>query len=77
MSTKKSGIALFLIGVFFLFVHTTLPFIWRLIGVPSAYPLVSENGIWAMLPGFTPPIGALLVVLGGFIYGKDNAEALK
>jgi len=71
MLAKKSGIALFFVGVFFLLVHTTLPFLWGLIGVPSAYPLVSSVGIWAVLPAFTPPIGGLLMVMGGILYGKE------
>jgi hypothetical protein len=71
MLTKKPGIVIFFIGVFFLFIHTTLPFLWGLIGVPSAYPLVSSKGIWAMLPAFTPPIGGLLMIMGGIIYGKE------
>ncbi len=71
MSAKTSGRALFFVGVFFLFVHTTLPFLWALLGVPSAYPLASSEGIWALLPAFSPPIGALLVVLGAILYGKE------
>jgi hypothetical protein len=70
MITKKIGIGLFFTGVFFLLVHTTIPFLWGLIGVPSAYPLVSSEGILALLPAFTPPIGGLLMVLGGILYGK-------
>ena len=72
MSAKKYGIALFFVGVFFLFVHTTLPFLWGLLGVPSAYPLFSNEGIWAFLPGFTPAIGGLLLLLGGILYGKET-----
>jgi hypothetical protein len=75
MLTKKSGIALFCVGVFFFFffffVHTTLPFLSGLLGVPSAYPLVSREGVWALLPAFTPPIGGLLMVLGGMLYGRE------
>ena len=70
MLPKKLGIALFSVGVFFLFIHTTLPFLWALVGVPLAYPLTSSRGILAFLPGFTPAIGATLMVVGGMIYGR-------
>jgi hypothetical protein len=71
MLSKKIGLALFVVGVFCLFVHTTLPFIWALFGIPATYPLTSSRGIWAFLPGFTPAIGALILVLGGILYGKE------
>ena len=70
MFTRRAGMLLFLTGVFFLLVHTTLPFLWSLAGIPSAYPLISSMGIGAFLPGFTPPIGALMIVLGGILYGR-------
>ena len=72
MLAKRSGITLFFVGVFFLFVHTTLPFLWALVGVPLAYPLASSEGILAVLPGFTPVIGAILMVVGGLIYGRET-----
>jgi hypothetical protein len=70
MYTRLVGMALFLIGVFLLLVHTTLPLLWSLAGIPEAYPLISSNGIEAFLPGFTPPIGALIMLLGGIVYGR-------
>jgi hypothetical protein len=72
MSARKYGTALYFIGVFFLFVHTTLPFLWSFFGSSSAYPLASSAGFWSILPGFTPPIGALLMLLGGLLYGKET-----
>lgn len=74
MFAKKFGIALFFIGVFFLFVHTTLPFLWSFLGMSSAYPLTSSEGVWAILPGFTPPIGGFLLILAGLIYGKEETR---
>jgi len=72
MLNKKFGNALFFIGLIFLFVHTTLPFLWSLLGIPSAYPLTSSEGFWAILPAFTPPIGGLLLVLAGLLHGKEE-----
>lgn len=77
MSTKKIGVALFFVGVFFLFVHTTLPFLWALVGVPIAYPLASTKGIWAALSFFTPALGALIMVLGGIVYGREKGEVIQ
>ena len=72
MPATQFGLALFCAGVFSLFVHTTLPFLWALFGIPAAYPLVSSQGIGAFLAGFTPPIGGLLMLLGGIVYGKQG-----
>jgi len=71
MQTKKLGLSLFFVGVFFMFVHTILPFLWALVGVPFAYPLTATEGVLAILPGFTPPIGALLMVIGAMTYGRE------
>ena len=71
MQVKILGLLFFSAGVFLVFVHTTLPFLWRLVGVPLAYPLTPTEGILVILPGFTPPIGALLMVLGGLFYGRE------
>jgi len=71
MQTKKLGFSFFFVGVFFMFVHTTLPFLWFLAGVPFAFPLVATGGVLAILPGFTPPIGALLMVIGAMTYGRE------
>ena len=71
MQAKILGLSLFSVGVFLVFVHTTLPFLWALVGIPLAYPLTPTEGIMVTLPGFTPPIGAILMVLGGLIYGRE------
>lgn len=70
MSTRRTGIVLFIAGVFTLSVHTALPFLWNLVGVPTPYPLVASEGIGAILPGFTPPLGGLLMLLAGILYTK-------
>lgn len=74
MSTRGAGIVLFLIGVFTLSVHTVLPFLWNLSGIPAPYPLISSVGIGAFLPGFTPPIGGLLMLLAGMLYSRRRDE---
>lgn len=71
MQHRTLGLLFFYTGAVLMLVHTTLPFLWELARIPWAYPLVSTTGILAILPGFTPPLGALLMVLGGFIYGRE------
>lgn len=71
MRHRTFGLLLFYIGVALMLVHTTLPFLWELARIPWAYPLVSTNGLGAILPGFSPVIGALLLVLGGLVYGRQ------
>ncbi len=65
---------IFSVGVFFLFVNTTVSFVWRLVGVPWAYPLTPTEGseMLISLPGFTPAVGAALMVIGGLVYGRKR-----
>ena len=77
MKNKRLGLALFALGVFSLFVHTTLPFLWYLVGITLDYPLASTEGILFILPGITPAIGALLLVVGGLVYGLEAKEVIK
>lgn len=74
MQSKRLGLAIFFVGVFFLFVNTTVSFLWRLIGVPWAYPLAPTGGsvMLISLPGFTPVVGAVLMVVGGLAYGRKE-----
>lgn len=71
MQSKRLGLFTFCVGVFFLFVHTTMPFLWFLIGIPLAYPLIPTQGLLVVLPGFTPPIGAALMVVGAIVYSQE------
>ncbi|MBI2862565.1 MAG: hypothetical protein HYX89_07080 [Chloroflexi bacterium] len=71
MDSKRLGLSFFFAGVFFMFVHTALPFLWALVGIPYAFPLVATEGVLAILPGFTPPVGALLMVIGAMTYGRE------
>jgi hypothetical protein len=77
MQNKRLGLALFSLGVFLVYVYTTIPFIWALVGIPLHYPLMTTEGVLAMLPGFMPPLGALLLVVGGLIYGREAKEVIK
>lgn len=62
--------ALYWSGVFLLFVHTTGPALWQVLGLPGAYPLASTKGLLGLAAGFTPPLGAASMLLAGFVQGS-------
>ena len=72
MNKNNLGIAIFLLGIFFLFMHTTIPFLWAIIGITYPYPLSSNQGVLFYLQGLSPPIGAILLVVGGLIYSEEK-----
>ncbi len=67
---KRLGLVFFALGAFLVHVYTTLLFLWALVGMPlGAYPLMLPQGL-RMLIGFTPAIGAVLLVVSSLIYGR-------
>jgi len=44
MQGNKLGLMLFALGAFLVHVHSTLPFLWALVGIPLAYPLMVTKG---------------------------------
>ena len=70
---EKVGIGIFLVGIFFMLMHTTFPFLWALIGIPAPYPLSANEGFLFYFQGFSPVVGAVLLVVGGLVYsGKGG-----
>ena len=72
MGSKRLGVILFFAGAFALLVHTALPFLWAVAGIRTSYPLTAAEGPLSYLPGFTPPLGALAMVIGGLIFGRQK-----
>jgi len=72
MNREKLGVGVFLFGTFFMFMHTTAPFLWAVIGITYPYPLSSNEGLLFYLQGFSPAIGAILLVTGGLIYSEGK-----
>ena len=70
MQGKKLGLVFFVLGVLFIHLYTTVPFLWALLGISLAYPLVATEGAVSVFPGFAPSIGGVLLVVGGVIYGQ-------
>ena len=78
MQTKVVGMVVFALGVFCMHVLMTLNFWLIVLGiVPDAtlYGIVSSSSTWGGLAwGLGPPVGAVLMVLGGFLYGRKAKE---
>lgn len=74
MRKERLAYALFGFGVFLLFVHTTLPALWQLLGIAEEYPLASTQGLLGLSTGFTPPAGAFVMLVAGLVYGSGRNE---
>ena len=78
MQTKGWGLVVFVLGVFCMHILMTVNFWLIVLGlVPDAtlYGIVSSSSTWGGLAwGLGPPIGAVLMVLGGLIYGRKAKE---
>lgn len=77
MQGKKLGLVFFVLGVLFIHLYTTVPFLWALLGISLAYPLTVAKEVPSTLPGFAPIIGGVLLVVGSLIYGQKVKEVIK
>ena len=81
MSNKVWGGVVFALGAFCMHVLMTVNFWLIVLGiVPDAtlYGIVSSTSVWGGLAwGLGPPVGAVLMVLGGFIYGRKAKEEVR
>lgn len=75
MRRQPAAYLLFGSGVLLLFIHTTLPALWQLFGPPGDYPLASTEGPLVMASGFTPVVGAVLMLFGGLVHGSRPRRA--
>jgi hypothetical protein len=78
MGPKGWGLVVFALGVSCMHILMTVNF-WLIVAgiVPDAtlYGIVPSTSTWGGLAwGLGPPIGAVLMVLGGFIYGRRAKE---
>ena len=69
MPRKTVAHILFGIGVLLLEIHTTIPFLWRILGLPMPYPF-SQSIILFYAQGFTPIFGAFCLLAAGLVYEK-------
>ncbi len=62
MRTTAVSVVLYCVGAVFLFVHTTAPFLWGLLGISASYPL-GRGPILYYLSGFSPIVGAAVAFI--------------
>jgi len=79
MKSKTWGLVLFALGIFFMYAFNMVNF-WlmlvRIAPLMTLFRILPINAV-LMLMGYTPPIGAALMVIGGLVYGKKAKEAIK
>lgn len=81
MRGEKLGLVAFAIGVFLMHALITVNFWLIVVGV---FP---DATVWGILPATSrlgglawalgPPVGAVLMVLGGLIYGRGGKEVVR
>lgn len=72
MKREWLAYGLFGLGAFFLAIHTVVPALWTLFGLAGPPPLTGESGVLYFLPGFSPPLGAVAMLLAGLAYTKGG-----
>ena len=81
MRSKAWGLVVFALGVFCMHVLMTVNFWLIVLGVvPEAtlWGIVPSTSLWGVLAwGLGPPIGAVLMVIGGLIYGRKAKEVTR
>ena len=77
MKFKPIGLVIFILGLLTFHMNATMGFLYMLLGGPVGDPTEIPKGIMLILPGFYTPTGAILMVLGGFFYGREKKEATK
>jgi hypothetical protein len=81
MSSKVWGWLVFALGAFCMHVLMTVNFWLIVLGiVPDAtlYGIVSStSALGGLAWGLGPPVGAALMVVGGFIYGRQGKEGVR
>jgi hypothetical protein len=77
MKWNWAAYLLFGLGVFLMLIHTTIAAIWTVFGFPGAPPLTASSGVLYYLQGFTPPLGAILMLIAGLVYGAQSRRGEK
>ena len=81
MQHKTWGLVVFALGIFCMHVLMTVNFWLIVLGVvPDAtlWGIVPSTSLWGVLAwGLAPPIGAVLMVIGGLIHGRKAKEVVR
>jgi hypothetical protein len=80
MQGKTSGLVVFVVGILCMHLLMTLNFWLIVVGIVpegTLWGIVSAASLWGALSwGLGPPIGAVLMVIGGWIYGRRGKEVV-
>ncbi|MBU0671374.1 MAG: hypothetical protein ABH835_04370 [Patescibacteria group bacterium] len=74
MKTSAVGKIIFAFGIVTMFMYTTFTFLWALAGLALPFPLSVDNESFSLFQLLTPPLGAILMIAGGLIFGKKEKE---
>ena len=77
MQAKTLGMIVFVLGILTMLIYTAFSFLWSLAGISLPYPLEVKTESFGLFQLLTPPIGAILMVMGGLIYGQKDKEVIK
>jgi hypothetical protein len=72
MRTRTLGLSVFFLGLLVASFTTVLGFVWLLAGLPVPQAQAEPTAAAAILGGFITPVGILLMVVGGLVYGKKE-----
>jgi hypothetical protein len=72
MWSQRFGLAIFVLGALILHLYATLLYLWALVNMSlRTFPLMLPPNMLGLV-GFTPPVGALLLVMGSLLYGLQE-----
>ncbi|UCE40176.1 MAG: hypothetical protein JSV17_11995 [Candidatus Aminicenantes bacterium] len=72
MNSKTIGLIVFFLGLVIINWTTTIGFIWLLAGLPAPKMPAEPTVMAAIFGGSITPFGAVLMVVGGLVYGKKE-----
>jgi len=58
---------MFIIALLLMHYHSTIHFVWSLLGIPYEFPLDPTEGWWALLKGFLPAGALWIIFFAGLI----------
>ncbi len=81
MRSKTWGLVFFTLGIIFMHVFMTFNFwlnVSGIVPVNTWYGIIPANTLLGgLIWGLSPPIGAVLMIIGGMIHGRKEEEVVK
>lgn len=71
MDRSKIALIMFIVAMVLFHYHSTVHYIWALIGIKATFPLDPVEGDWALLKGFLPA-GALWIIFFAGVISKHK-----